>query len=57
VQEAIGRDEEDIKPSLVTSSEALIDSYPDQEFIQDEAARVEIPSGWNVLFPFQVSTR
>jgi hypothetical protein len=33
-----GRDEEDSKPSpLVTSSDALIASYPDQEIVQEEA--------------------
>jgi hypothetical protein len=42
-----GRDEEDSKPSpLVTSSDALIASYPDQEVVQEEAAHHEIPLGW-----------
>jgi hypothetical protein len=41
-----GRDEEDSKPSLVTSS-ALIGSYTDQEVVQEEATTpAEIPSGW-----------
>jgi hypothetical protein len=35
-----GRDEEDSKPSLVTtSSSALIGSYPDEELVQEEAAK------------------
>jgi hypothetical protein len=44
-----GRDEEeDSKPSLVTSSSALLTgSYPDQEFVHEEATTPdEIPSGW-----------
>jgi hypothetical protein len=43
-----GRDEEDSKPSpLVTSSDALIASYPDQEVVQEEAIPHDrIPSGW-----------
>jgi hypothetical protein len=42
------RDEEDSKPSLVTSSSALLTgSYPDQEVVHEEATRPdEIPSGW-----------
>jgi hypothetical protein len=40
------RDEEDSRPSLVTSS-ALIGSYPDQDVGQEEATPPgEIPSGW-----------
>jgi hypothetical protein len=40
------RDEEDSKPSLVTSS-TLLGSYPDQEVVQEAAATPdEIPSGW-----------
>jgi hypothetical protein len=42
-----GRAEEDSKPSLVTSSSALVSSYPDQEVVQ-EYAHYTIPSGWNV---------
>jgi hypothetical protein len=38
-----GRDEEDSKPSLVTSSSALVSSYPDQEVVQEETHK--IPSG------------
>jgi hypothetical protein len=34
-----GREEEDSKPSLVTSSSALIASYPDQELVQEEATQ------------------
>jgi hypothetical protein len=41
-----GRDDEDSKPSLVTSSSALVASYPDQEVVQD--THNTIPSGWNV---------
>jgi hypothetical protein len=44
-----GRDEQDSKPSLVTSrSSALIGFYPDQEVVQQEEAATpdEIPSGW-----------
>jgi hypothetical protein len=51
-----GLDEVDSKPSLVTSSAALIDPLPDQEVIQEEEARGEIPSGWKVHFPFEVSS-
>jgi hypothetical protein len=39
-----GRDDEDSKPSLVTSSSALlVASYPDQEVVQ---RHYKIPSGW-----------
>jgi hypothetical protein len=47
-QVAASRDEEDSKPSLVTSS-ALIASYPDQEVVQEEATHDRIPSGWTRL--------
>jgi hypothetical protein len=44
-----GRDEEESKPSLVTSSE-LIGSDPGQDVVQEEATPdqipSEIPSGW-----------
>jgi hypothetical protein len=41
------RDEEDSKPSLVTSSVLPIRSYPHQEVVQEEATTPdEIPSGW-----------
>jgi hypothetical protein len=44
-----GRDEEESKPSLVTSSE-LIGSDPGQDVVQEEATPdqvpFEIPSGW-----------
>jgi hypothetical protein len=41
-----GRNEEDAKPSLVTSN-ALIGSYPDEEVVQEEATTPdEIPSSW-----------
>jgi hypothetical protein len=44
VETYCGRDEEDAKPSAVTTSgSALIGSDPDQEVVQDEAI---IPSGW-----------
>jgi hypothetical protein len=43
-----GRDEEDSKPSLVTSISALVASYPDQEVVREEATHNTIPSGWNV---------
>jgi hypothetical protein len=43
-----GRDDEDSKPSLVTSSSALVASYPDQEVVREEAHHNTIPSGWNV---------
>jgi hypothetical protein len=42
-----GRAEEDSKPSLVTSSSALVSSYPDQQVVQEDA-HYTIPSGWNV---------
>jgi hypothetical protein len=42
-----GRDKEDSKPSLVTSSSVLTGSYPDQEVVQEEATTPDvIPSGW-----------
>jgi hypothetical protein len=41
-----GRDEQDSKPSLVTSG-ALLGSYPDREVVQEEATPPdEIPFGW-----------
>jgi hypothetical protein len=41
-----GRDDEDSKPSLVTSSSTLlVASYPDQEAVQEEP-HYKIPSGW-----------
>jgi hypothetical protein len=42
------RDEEDSKPSLVTSSALPIGSYPHQEVVVQEEATTpdEIPSGW-----------
>jgi hypothetical protein len=50
-----GRDEEDSKPSPATSS-ALIGSDPGQVVVQEEESiRGEIPSGWKVHFPFEVS--
>jgi hypothetical protein len=39
-------EEEDSKPSSMTSSRALIASCPDQEVVQEEATRYKIPSGW-----------
>jgi hypothetical protein len=47
VENDSGRDDdEDSKPSLVTSSSALlVASYPDQEVVQ-ENTRYKIPSGW-----------
>jgi hypothetical protein len=45
-----GCDEEDSKPSPVTSSALLLASYPEQEIVQEEATRDEIiPSGWTRL--------
>jgi hypothetical protein len=46
-EDGVGRDDEDSKPSLVTSS-APIGSYPEQEVVQEEATPTpgEIPSGW-----------
>jgi hypothetical protein len=42
-----GRDEEDSKPSLVTSSSVLTGSYQDQEVVQEEATTPDvIPSCW-----------
>ncbi len=43
-----GRDEEDSKPSPVTSSALPIGSYPHQEVVVQEEATTpdEIPSGW-----------
>jgi hypothetical protein len=46
-KDGAARDEEDdSKPSMVTSSSAILDSYPDQEaeVVQQEAYK--IPSGW-----------
>jgi hypothetical protein len=42
------RDEEDSKPTLVTSSSALTGTYPHQEVVAQEEATTpdEIPSGW-----------
>jgi hypothetical protein len=42
-----GRDEEDLKPSLVTSAIALLTgTYPDQEVVREEATIPdEIPFG------------
>jgi hypothetical protein len=45
-----GRDDEDSKPSLVTSSSALLASYPDQEeVVQEEATHYKIPLGWKCV--------
>jgi hypothetical protein len=42
-----GRDKEDSKPSLVTSSAARIGSHPYQEVVQEQATTLgEIPYGW-----------
>jgi hypothetical protein len=41
------RDEDDSTPFLVTTSSALVASYPDQEVVQEEAHNT-IPSCWNV---------
>jgi hypothetical protein len=42
-----GRDEEDSKPSPVTTSSPIVASSPDQEVVQEEATHYkEIPSGW-----------
>jgi hypothetical protein len=43
-------DEEDSKPSMVTSS-GLLSSSPAKEVVQEEAPG-QIPSGWRVLFAF-----
>jgi hypothetical protein len=48
VEKDDGRDEEDSKPSLVTSNCAPIASYPDQEVAQD--TQNKIPPGWNVTW-------
>jgi hypothetical protein len=41
------RDEENSKPSLVTSSAARIRSHLDQEVVQKQATTLgEIPRGW-----------
>ncbi len=41
------RDEEDSKPSLVTTRAARIGSHPDQEVVQEgTTASLEIPYGW-----------
>jgi hypothetical protein len=45
VEEDGGRDEEDSKPSLVTST-AVVGSYLHQKVVQEEARIGEIPSGW-----------
>jgi hypothetical protein len=51
VEEDSGRDDNDSKPSLVTSSDAPTGSYPEQEVVQEEEeAPGEIPSGWKVFF-------
>jgi hypothetical protein len=42
-----GRDDEDSKPSLVTSSSPIVASSPDQEVVQEKVHNT-IPSGWNV---------
>jgi hypothetical protein len=47
VVEGGGRDEEESKPSLVTSSE-LIGSDPGQCVVQEEATPDQIPSDWTV---------
>jgi hypothetical protein len=45
-KDGVGRDEEDSKPSVVTSG-ARIGSSPDQEVIQEQATTLgEIPCGW-----------
>jgi hypothetical protein len=42
-----GRDQEDLKPSIVTSSVARIGSSPHQEVVQEQATKLgEIPYGW-----------
>jgi hypothetical protein len=41
-----GRNEEDPKPSLVTSGVRKGSDRPDQEVVQEEAAPDEIPAGW-----------
>jgi hypothetical protein len=55
VKEDKGRDENDSKPSLVTSSDAPTGSYQNQEKVvqeeEEEEAPGGIPSGWKVLFP------
>jgi hypothetical protein len=55
VEEDRGRDENDSKPSLVTSSDAPTGSYQNQEKVvqeeEEEEAPGGIPSGWKVLFP------
>jgi hypothetical protein len=45
VEDDSGRDGEDSKPSLVTSS-VLIGSTTSREVVQEEATSGEIPSGW-----------
>jgi hypothetical protein len=49
-EDGVGRDDEDSKPSLVTSS-APIGSYSEQEVVQEEATTTpgEIPSGWTLV--------
>jgi hypothetical protein len=45
-KDRVGRDEEDSKPSLVTSG-ARIGSSPGQEVVQEHATTLaEIPYGW-----------
>jgi hypothetical protein len=51
-EDGVGRDEEDSKPSLVTSTNGalLSGNYPDQEVVREKAtAPDEIPSGWKRL--------
>jgi hypothetical protein len=46
-ENGVGRDEEDSKPSLVTSSAARIAPHSDQEVVQEQATTLgEIPHGW-----------
>jgi hypothetical protein len=53
VEKDSGRDEEDSKPSPVTSSALILASYPDEEVVQEEAtddeSDDELPSGWTRL--------
>jgi hypothetical protein len=47
VEKDAGRDEEDSKPLLVTSSVLpIVGSDPDQKVVQEEATTDEIPAGW-----------
>jgi hypothetical protein len=42
-----GRDEGDLKPSLVTSSAARMGSHSDQEVVKEQATTLgEAPHGW-----------